>query len=58
MPELRLVITQQQSVRSNELARLKKKEKHFALFASSWFGTFAMLSRATERLVGHENARR
>jgi len=47
---------------STELARLKKKkeerrkkEKHFARFASSWFGTFAMLSRATGSLAGHEN---
>jgi len=44
-----------------ELARLKKeerkkkKEKHLALFASSWFGTFAMLFRATGSVVGHEN---
>jgi len=52
--------------RSNELARLKKKEeeeerkkeKHLARFVSSWFGTFAMLSRATGSLVGHENTGR
>jgi len=48
---------------STELARLKKerkkkKEKHFARFASSWSGTFAMLSRATGSVVGHENTRR
>jgi len=46
---------------NTELARLKKerkKEKHFARFASSWFGTFAMLSRAIGSLVGHENSRR
>ena len=47
--------------RSNELARLKKKkkerkkEKHLARFVSSWFGTFAMLSRASGSLVGHED---
>ena len=49
-----------------ELARLKKeeeeerkkKEKHLARFASSWFGTFAMLSRAIGSLVSHENTRR
>jgi len=35
---------------SIELARLKKEEKHLA--------RFAMLSRATEILVGHENTRR
>jgi len=35
--------------------RKKKKEKHFARFVSFWFGTFAMLSRATGSLVGHEN---
>jgi len=35
-----------------------KKEKHLASFASSWFGTFAMLSRTTESLVGHESTRR
>jgi len=52
--------------RSIELARLKKKEeeeerkkeKHLAHFASSWFGTFVMLSRTTGSLVGHENTRR
>jgi len=43
---------------NTELARLKKEEKHFARFASSWFGTFAMLSRATGSLVGYENTRR
>ena len=43
---------------NTELARLKKEEKHFARFASSWFGTFAMLSRAIGSLVGHENSRR
>jgi len=48
---------------NTELARLKKKEerkkeKHFARFASSWFATFAMLSRAIGSLVGHENTRR
>jgi len=41
-----------------ELARLKKKEKHFAPFASSWFSTFMMLFYATRGLVGHENTRR
>jgi len=41
-----------------ELACLKKEEKHFACFASSWFGTFAMLSCATGSLAGHENTRR
>jgi len=30
------------------------KEKHLAHFASSWFGTFVMLSYATGSLVGHE----
>ena len=46
--------------RSIELARLKKKEeeKYLARFASSWFGTFVMLSRATGSLVGHENTQR
>ena len=43
---------------NTELAHLKKKEKHFARFASSWFSTLAMLSRATGRLVGHENTQR
>jgi len=44
---------------SIELACLKKKEeeerKHLARFASSWFGTFVMLSHITGSLVGHEN---
>jgi len=31
------------------------KEKHLAHFASSWFGTFVMLSCTTGSLVGHEN---
>jgi len=45
---------------NTELARLKKeerrrkkKEKHLARFASSWFGTFAMFSRAAVSVVGH-----
>jgi len=37
---------------------LKKEEKHLARFASSGFGTFAMLSHATGSLVGHENTLR
>ena len=38
--------------RKFELARLKKKEKHF------WFGTFALLFSATGCVVRHENPRR
>jgi len=46
--------------RSIELARLKKeerkkKEKHLARFVCSWFGTFAMFSRAAVSIVGHYN---
>jgi len=33
----------------------RKKEKHLARFVSSWFGTFAILSRTTGSLVGHED---
>ena len=51
---------------NTELARLKKKEeeeerkkeKHLARFASSWFGTFSMLSRPTGSLFGHGNSPR
>jgi len=48
--------------RKFELARLKKEErrrrkkkeeKHLARFASSWFGTFVMFSRAAVSVVGH-----
>jgi len=46
--------------RSIELTRLKKKEerKHLPHFASSWFGTFVMLSHTTGSLVGHENTQK
>jgi len=45
--------------RKFELARLKKKkEKHFCRLSTFWFGTFAMLFRATGRVVRHENTRR
>jgi len=45
------------------LACLKKKERkegrrHFGLFVSSRFGTFAMLSHGSGSLVGHENTQR
>jgi len=46
--------------RSIKPARLKKEEeerkqkgKHLARFASSWFGTFAMFSRAAGSVVCH-----
>jgi len=41
-----------------ELARLKKKEKHFGRLATFWFGTFAMPFSATGCVVRHENTRR
>jgi len=34
------------------------KEKHLASFAAVWLGTFAMLSRAIESVVGHESTGR
>jgi len=38
------------------VARLKKKkEKHFDCLVTFWFGTFAMLSHASGRVVRHEN---
>jgi len=41
---------------NTELAHLKKKEerKKNIHFASSWFGTFVMLSCATGSVVGHK----
>jgi len=46
--------------RKIELARLKKKkkEKHFGLLVTFWFGTFTMLFSATGCVVRHENTRR
>jgi len=41
-----------------ELARLKKKEKHFGRLATFWFRTFAMLFSATGGVVRHKNTRR
>ena len=44
--------------RKFELARLKKKEKHFGRLVTFWFGTFAMPFSATGCVFRHENTRR
>jgi len=41
--------------RNLELARLKKKEKHYGHLVTFWFGTFAMHFSATGCVFRHEN---
>ena len=51
MPELRLAITQQQSVRSNELVRLKKKERKAFLWAPGLVLLWCFLTPLGDLLV-------
>ena len=44
--------------RKFELARLKKKDKHFGRLATFWFSAFGMLFSAIGCVFRHENTRK